>query len=186
MKSIPLYLALLLTACQSKDITLQTVSLRTMEQEKVNGSELFEGHISAITFLMPECPLSENYCLTLNDMQMKYEQEGVDFIGVVAGDMFSMYEIDAFIDEYGLRIPVYLDKKKELVTLLEATITPEVFLLDTAMHVMYSGAIDNWAVDLGRKREVITKFYLRDAVDALLEGRHIETSKTEAVGCFIE
>jgi hypothetical protein len=52
--------------------------------------------------------------------------------------------------------------------------------------VVYSGAIDNWAVDLGQKRQVITEFYVRDVLQALIHQQTIPYAKTQAIGCFLE
>ncbi|MBP8250143.1 MAG: hypothetical protein KAX72_08570, partial [Chitinophagales bacterium] len=78
------------------------------------------------------------------------------------------------------------DEQSSLVNQLQASITPESFIVDNKGKVVYSGAIDNWAVDLGQKRQVITEFYVRDVLYALLSGSKIPYHKTTAVGCYIE
>lgn len=66
-----------------------------------------------------------------------------------------------------------------LAKYLKATTTPEVFVLNNKGEVVYSGAIDNWAIDLGEKRQVITEFYLKDALNALLQNKKIAVKKLQ-------
>jgi hypothetical protein len=51
---------------------------------------------------------------------------------------------------------------------------------------MYLGRIDDRFPDLGVRREEPTTHELRDALDAVLAGKPVETPRTLAVGCFIE
>jgi hypothetical protein len=73
-----------------------------------------------------------------------------------------------------------------LANFFGATKTPEAFAVTPAVKIFYKGAIDNWAPGLGEHRQVITEYYLRDALNAFLEGKDVKIRQTEAVGCFIE
>jgi hypothetical protein len=37
-------------------------------------------------FLAPDCPLSQNYTLTLNNLAKDFEPKGIGFYGVFSGD----------------------------------------------------------------------------------------------------
>lgn len=88
--------------------------------------------------------------------------------------------------EYDLPFTAIADTDKKLTDNLQATVTPEVFLLDDQGHILYQGAIDNWFAAVGQQRQVITEHYLEDALDSFLSGGVVKTSKTNAVGCIIE
>lgn len=141
---------------------------------------------TVLTFLSPECPLSENYSKTLNDLSGTFTKENVRFINVFPGTTYSKVKIDSFIQFYEVKQPFIVDEKWNLTEQLNATITPECFVVNKEGEIIYSGAIDNWAVDLGQKRQVITEFYLRDVLYAVLSGSKIPFNKTTAVGCYIE
>ena len=178
---------LLLTACtHQRPDSLDEISLSTTEGKTWNGTDLSSHAATVFIFFAPQCPLSENYCLQTNVLQAQYLSEGVQFFAVIPGALFSSEEINDFLQRYQLDVPVLLDPDKYLCDVLGATITPEAFLTDPAGQTLYSGAIDNWAVDLGKKREVVTEFYLRDAIDAILQKQPVPISKTTAVGCYIE
>jgi hypothetical protein len=59
-------------------------------------------------------------------------------------------------------------------------------VVDSHGKTLYRGAIDNWAVDLGQSRPVITENYLSDVLHSIAQGRDVPVRETKAVGCFIE
>ena len=59
--------------------------------------------------------------------------------------------------------------------------TPEVFVFDAGRRLVYHGAIDD-----SRDEPAVTQHYLRDALDALLEGREPPVADTPPVGCSIK
>lgn len=158
------------------------------ENEKyLTSIDDFSSHpATVISFLGPECPLSENYTKTLNDLQEQFSDADVRFIAVFPGTHYSTAAIDSFIAYYRVQQEVYLDKDFALVKKLQATVTPETCIFDHTGKVVYSGAIDNWAVDLGQKRQVITEFYVRDVLRSMLDHTPLPYQKTTPVGCIIE
>ena len=172
---------------ESTPATLEDVSMPFFGKEGVlSGASFRDNQATIIVFLAPQCPLSENYCLTLNELSAMYAAPGMPFYGCVSGTYFSDAEISRFLKDYQLQLPVLLDPQQDLTSLLGATVTPEVFVIDSSGAILYSGAIDNWAVDLGVKREVVTEFYLRDVLAAVQDERPVPYRQTKPVGCFIE
>lgn len=78
------------------------------------------------------------------------------------------------------------DTEYQLRDYCKATTTPETYLMDANGKIYYSGAIDNWAITLGKQRQVISGHYLVNAINSTLKGEDVELSKTRAVGCIIE
>lgn len=171
---------------QDTHTSWQNLELKQTDGKIFYGRTVQQKQASVFIFFAPECPLSENYTLQTNELSREFSSDGISFHAVVTGTYYSREEIDLFIRQYDLQIPVLLDPNKELADLLRPTVTPEAFVIDKAGSIIYSGAIDNWAVDLGKKREVVTEFYLRDVLRALTQGQAIPYAKTTAVGCFIE
>lgn len=188
MKEIYKYIFYLLliffSSCtQNKD----EITLKYFQLENVFHYSDYKSHdATTIIFLSPQCPLSENYSKTLLDLKNQYTNNNIKFNFIVPGDKYADNEISELQNIYLQGTPVILDKKNDLVQRLNATTTPETFLINSKGKVVYSGAIDNWAVDLGTKRQVITEHYLENAIDALLNGAEVKIKTTDAVGCFIE
>ncbi len=135
-------------------------------------------------FLSPECPLCQNYTLTINQLNKSFPDSKM--IAVFPGKIYSKKEITAFFEKYNLKINSIVDKDYHLTKKFNASITPQAFLLSPEGKVLYSGAIDNWAPELGKKRSIITEHYLRDAVRQRIDGEMINISATEAIGCKIQ
>lgn len=141
---------------------------------------------SVFVFLAPDCPLSQNYTLTLNNLHAQFDGAMVAFRGVIAGVHYSDKEVDDFVRTYKIGFPVLRDRDLRLADFFDARATPEVFAVDSRGETIYRGAIDNWAVDLGQHRSVITAHYLMDALHSFIQDGTVQTRETRAVGCFIE
>ena len=110
----------------------------------------------------------------------------IDFYGVLPGSSYSQQEMDSFLNVYELPLDIIYDNNYNLVNDLKASITPEVYLIDENNKVQYQGLIDNWLGELGRKRQFVSEYYLKDAIESLINGEEVRIKKTKAIGCFIE
>lgn len=141
---------------------------------------------AVFVFLAPDCPLSQNYTLTLNNLGKEFESKGIGFYGIFAGDGITQKTMDDFVVAYHVGFPVKLDSDLKIADYFGATTTPEAFLVDPTGHTMYKGAIDDWAPELGAHRTIVTKHYLSDAMDSVVTNKPLQVKETPAVGCFIE
>jgi hypothetical protein len=156
------------------------------EAPKDNHTKLNYSGYGVVIFLSPECPLSENYTSTINELYKTYSDSGISFSIIFPGDLYTNEEIKMFIDSFHVALMYKVDREKNLTNRLKATITPEAFLVDRSGTVIYSGAIDNRAIELTKLRQTISEHYLRDAIEAVLADQPIKIKKTEAIGCIIE
>ncbi|TDE13620.1 redoxin domain-containing protein [Dyadobacter psychrotolerans] len=159
------------------------ITLRDLDGKVVKLSS-FDKKLRIIVFLSPECPLSQNYSLVLNQIQ-EQNKETTDVIGIFPGTSYLPKDYQAFKEKYKITFPLLTDSAKKLVVKLDAKVTPEVFLLDVNDKVIYSGAIDNWVIDLGKKRSKATAYYLSDAITSYIQSKPVDLVSTKAVGCYI-
>jgi peroxiredoxin len=163
-----------------------TFTLLNLSSKLIVFSDTCNCKARVILFLSPECPLCQSYSLTYNTLFDKYKEKGIDFLLVIPGKGFTLKSVKAFRKKYHIKPELYLDTEKKLVYRLKASITPEAFLLDNSGELLYSGRIDNWAYELGKKRSHITQSDLEDAIKFVLEGSPKKVQSTTAIGCFIE
>ena len=176
---------LILGSCGKKSPLGQKFAM--LDKTEVRLDTVLVNHFSNVLFfLSPECPLCQNYSVTIDRIQEDFEKKDVAFYGVVSGLYYSDSEIEGFLIKYDLDLPVILDPEFSLANHYEATTTPEVLVINRNSEALYQGAIDNWAISLGKKRLTITERYLENALSAHLDGEEINPKKTKAVGCFIE
>lgn len=166
-------------------IDLSTISLQTTQGGIIYLSDIKKQDASVFIFFSPECPLSQNYTLTLHNLMKKFAAESIKFYPVIPGNDFPLEEIKEFETTYNIAATVLMDNNYVLTKALAATVTPEAIVIDRQGKKVYQGKIDNWAFALGKKRQVITEHYVEDALSALLENRPIATRQTTPVGCFI-
>jgi peroxiredoxin len=183
--SLLLCCSLVLLICCKKKSILQ-IPLSDLQGTKVKLQSWLEEHQAiAIVFLAPDCPLSQYYVLPLNELYHSYKGQ-IAMVGIVPDRYFSQQEAIVYNERYKLAFPLLMDEQMQLTERLNARITPEVFLLDSLQRLVYSGSIDNAAVDLTIKRRIITQHYLKDAMDAIVNHRSVSVKRTKAVGCYIE
>ncbi len=166
--------------------SIQQIPLLDLKGQTFYLNNLHKYKATVIVFMSPECPLCQSYTLTINQLMQKYSAKSIQFIGVVPTKDFSVADIVDYKHQYKSNLNLVRDTKSQLVKKIQATITPEVFLLDAKGSVLYSGRIDNWAYELGRKRTVITEHDLKEALESVVNNKPIKVKKTKAVGCFIE
>lgn len=187
-KSIAVVLILfgLQSRAQSVTVPIMDLKLPAIDGSIFSFKELQTNKASVLIFLSPDCPLCQNYSLTISQLEGRYAKGGIKFYGIFPGKWYSIHEIKEFSRDYKLNISMLLDSNKVLSRLIKATVTPEAIVLNNVGKVLYQGRIDNWMYAVGRKRTVITKHELSDALEAIVNKKPILVSKTQPVGCLIE
>lgn len=166
--------------------SILSVNLATLSHDNFSFEEIKKNSATVIIFLQPECPFCNSYTKTLRQLDSTFRANDVKLLGVMAGTNFSNQELQVFRDEHKLHFPMLLDPEFVLTKQLNATITPQAFLLDRQGNVLYHGMIDNWGYEIGKMRARTTEFYLLDAVDQLLNGKPVIPDSTKAIGCYIQ
>ncbi len=139
-----------------------------------------------VLFLSTQCPISNSYLPTLNELFSTYRRQGVEVYGVVSDLSVTRAEAVEHRKTYRVRFPVLFDGSGELRLSLAPTHTPQAFVLDEFGRVLYRGAIDDRHVKLGQKKDAATRLFLADAVRAAIAGKPIAIAETKPVGCLLE
>lgn len=140
--------------------------------------------LSVYVFLGTECPLSREQTYNLNQAQATWGEQ-VQFYAVFPNKSDSQEAIEAFASKYKLKCSLIADPHHKWVNTLQASVTPEAFLLNKDGSILYLGQIDNRMQSLGVKRKVVTQNYLGQAISEALAGKEISIKRTRAVGCSI-
>lgn len=143
------------------------------------------GNLKVIFFLDPECPVSNAYMREIKSICSDYSKKGIAFEAVFPVPTVKRADIKQFLSRYQATIPGYLDPGLKKVKQYQATAMPEAVLVNAKGEVLYRGAIDNWYYALGKNRAKATELYLRNAIEAVLNGEIVLKSRTEAIGCLI-
>ena len=144
-----------------------------------------DGRAVCFAFLQPACPLAQEYAPVLAVLAAEFAADRIRFVGVVC-ECDDPDDVDAYRREFGITFPIHLDTHFQLAEALDATVTPEVVLVDRDRRICYAGRID----DRYKIRGVMTPGdaapELATAIRELVAGREIRTPRTQAAGCPID
>ena len=137
------------------------------------------GKIIIVNFWSAECPHSERADRSTMACLVQWEGE-VELLSIASNRNESApVVIEA---AKARRLPtVMLDSQHVVADLYEAVTTPHAFVLDREGILRYRGAVD----DVTFRHRQATRFFLEEAVEALLDGRLPEIQETSAYGCAI-
>ncbi|MFO0944641.1 MAG: redoxin domain-containing protein [Planctomycetota bacterium] len=147
-------------------------------------SELAGDRHVVLAFLGAECPLAKVYGQRLTKLAKEYADKGVVFVGIDSNSQDSLTDIAAYVNGTGITFPVLKDNNAVVADTLNATRTPEVFLLDQKRVLRYRGRIDD-QFGIGYAREEATDRYLAAAIDEVLAGKAVSKETVDPVGCLI-
>lgn len=141
--------------------------------------------LSLYLFLLDDCPICLNYTSLLNELYAEYGTR-ISFQGYFPNFSSKQKKIDKFKQTYNIEFPLQTDYFKEQAKKWNAQVTPEVILYNHRNNkILYQGRIDNKFVRLGKRRNVVTKHELVDAIKQTLAFKEVLTAFAEPVGCFI-
>lgn len=131
-------------------------------------------------FMSSTCPLAKRYTLRLNRLSEKYSKRGVSVFAVFPNSDESGEGIREFSAAAKYPFPSVHDKDGYVTGKLNATMTPQAFLVDRQSKLQYRGAIDD-----SRYENRVKNTYLVDALDQVLSSQQVKTPQTNALGCTI-
>jgi thiol-disulfide isomerase/thioredoxin len=147
----------------------------------------FHGKLFVVVVSCNHCPYVMAYETRLVALANEYKARGVDFLAVNANDATrypddGMQPMKIRAEQRAFPFPYVRDEAQVFVRALGARFTPEVYVFDEARALRYHGRIDDNHRDLAR----VTSHDLRNALDALLEGREPPVTETTAFGCSVK
>lgn len=182
---IPVFMSFMAIQNLSAESQLKTILFK--HAVIINGElidlNLKKDQVLTVIFYSTQCPIANDYYEDLTKLHDKIPSDKIRFIGVCVDPDISREEVAEHAKEYALNFPVVHDKHGILIKSFQATITPEVFVLDHEGQVQYQGRIDNRFAQRQQRNGKPRINDLEDALTALAEGRQIAVRSTEPVGC---
>ncbi len=139
----------------------------------------YRGRIVVVNFWSCECPHSERTDRAILAMIVQWGED-VALLSIASNRIETVEAVAQAARTR--RVPlVLLDTKDEVADLYEALTTPHVYVIDRDGILRYRGAVDDVAFRIRKP----TRFFLDEAVEALLDGRTPALAETPAYGCTI-
>lgn len=176
MRAIAISLAVFLGAAQdagtAPDFTLKDVDGKSHALAALKGRKAV-----VLVFTGIECPRGVAAEPRLSEMAKKYAEQGVAFLAINSNRNESAAEILDHVKKGGFALPVLKDEKGAVADLYKVDVQPAAFLLDSGLRIRYRGLIDDHKIE-----EFVRRPYLREALDALLDGKELAVRETEPEG----
>jgi peroxiredoxin len=187
MKRFPLLLlmmGLVLTSALRAGEELKKVSDFTLEDYngvKHSLADFKSSKAIVLMFIATQCPVSNAYNDRIVALQKDYSSKGVTFVGINANKQEGVEEIKNHAKEHGFSFTILKDWNNVVADKLGASVTPEIYVLNSNLEILYHGRID----DSQRENKVTSKD-LRTALDLALNGKPVTVRETKAFGCTIK
>lgn len=164
--------------------------LKNIDGKMVSLKDFGDAKGFIVVFTCNHCPYAKSYEERITELDKTYKQYGYPVIAINPNDP-KVQPQDGFKEmverakEKGFTFPYLVDEGQKIYPQYGATKTPHVFVLQKeggTNVVRYIGAIDNNYENAAEA----TEHYVKDAVNALIKGEPIQTTKTVAIGCTIK
>ncbi len=137
------------------------------------------GRVVILNFWSAECPHSQRADGSLLESLARWDGEVVMLS--IASNRNESLELVREVSQARSLPLVLIDAEQAVADQYEAQTTPHVYLLDRQGILRYRGAVD----DVTFRHRNPTRFFLKEAVEALLAGRLPDLTETPAYGCTI-
>ncbi|WP_286813323.1 MULTISPECIES: thioredoxin family protein [unclassified Maribacter] len=162
---------------------MDTVSEKTMNLHAMNGEVG-----TLIMFICNHCPFVIHVNPEIVKMAKEFQSKGIQFIAISSNDVEKYPEdaphfmrIKAKAENY--TFPYLYDEDQTVAKAYDAACTPDFFLFDTELKLVYRGQLDDSRPGNGSP---LTGIDLRNAMENLIHGKEISAIQKPSIGCNIK
>ena len=169
----------------SSDVQASPLTAMAANGKKVTLLQDKSRRATVLLFVTNDCPITNSYAPEIKRICDEYSARKIAFYLVYADPELKASDVRQHVKEYRLPCAALLDPAHRLVHFTQAAVTPEAVILAPDGRRLYRGRIDDRYIDFGRARFAATTHDLREALDAVLQGRPVPHPIVKAVGCSI-
>jgi len=182
-----------MSATQSTMLLLGTVAPNFELLEPLTGKVksldlLKSDRATLIMFICNHCPFVKHVNPQLVALANDYLSKGVRLIAINANDVAS-YPDDSpekmveTASSVGYPFPYLFDETQEVAKAYDAACTPDFFLFDGNMRLVYRGQLDS---SRPSNNIPVNGADLRKAIDAILNREKVDNNQKPSIGCNIK
>jgi peroxiredoxin len=141
-----------------------------------------------LIFLCQHCPFVKHIKAQLAQLSQDYASSNLKIIAISSNDVSTHPDdapehLQAMAQELSLTFPICYDESQEVAKAYTAACTPDFFLFDASLQLVYRGQLDDSRPSNGKP---VTGADLRAAIEAVLAGKAVSTEQKPSVGCNIK
>lgn len=166
----------------SDEITkVENFTLPDVDDNSHSLDDFKDSKAIVLMFIATQCPVSNDYNERMVNISKDYANKGITFIGINSNKQESVDEIRDHSKKNKFNFLVLKDKDNIIANKLNASVTPEIYVLNSEFEILYHGRIDD-----SRRTNEVKANDLRNAFDNILTEKEVEVKKTKAFGCTIK
>lgn len=150
--------------------------------------ELSSDMATVVMFICNHCPYVKHVQKGLVELANDYIPKGASFIAINSNDV-NKYPDDSpenmkkVAGELGYPFPYLFDETQEVARAYDAACTPDFYVFDKDMRLVYRGQMDDSRPGNGKP---VTGKDLRVALDSVLAGQPVSDKQQPSIGCNIK
>lgn len=162
-------------------------SLPGIDRKDHSFSDFKGNKAIVIVFMCNHCPYVQGVIQRFISLQKKFKNDGIVFIGINANESDnypedSFEKMSEYADKWGLNFVYLRDESQEVARKYKAQCTPDIFVYDKELKLVYHGRIDdNW-----QHEDQVTTHELKDALTTLINNGKPNEKQNPSIGCSIK
>lgn len=180
-------------AISSNMLPLGTIAPDFKIQDAVSGrlvhlQQIKSDIATVIMFICNHCPYVKHVQPELVRLANDYKPKGISFVAISSNDV-DRYPADrpeqmrAVALENVYPFPYLYDENQEVATAYDAACTPDFYIVDKNMLLVYRGQLDDSRPGNGMP---LSGKDIRNALDTLLKGEEVDIYQKPSIGCSIK
>jgi thiol-disulfide isomerase/thioredoxin len=151
-------------------------------------NELMSDKATVVMFICNHCPFVKHVNNQLVSLANEYIPRGVSFIAISSNDAENYPEDSPEkMKEYAGRLlypfPYLYDETQDVARAYEAACTPDFYIFNSSLECVYRGQLDD---SRPSNNKPVTGKDMREALDALIQGRLVSADQKPSIGCNIK
>ena len=160
----------------------------TVSGQEISLNDIKSDNATVVMFLCNHCP----YVIHVNEEIVRivadYKPKGVGFVGISSNDVINYPQdgpdkMKIHAQKTGYDFPYLYDESQEVAKAYDAACTPDFYIFDGDMKLVYRGRIDN---SRPGNDEPLSGKDLRTALDAVLSDVPVTEKQYPSGGCNIK
>ena len=160
-----------------------TISGKTVGLQKIKGKKG-----TLIMFICNHCPFVKHVNSKITELAAAYQSQGIAFIAISSNDIVNypqdspeLMKQTALQEKYNF--PYLFDETQEVARAYEAACTPDFYLFDSNLKLVYRGQLD----DSRPGNDIpLTGLDLSNAMESLVNNKPINPVQKPSIGCNIK
>lgn len=162
--------------------------LDTISNTKISLNDLKGENGTVIMFICNHCPFVIHVNPMIVELARKYQEKGIAFAAISSNDVENYPQDSPDLmkekaNEEGYTFPYLYDETQEVAKIYDAACTPDFYLFDDHLSLVYRGQLDG---SRPGNDVPLTGIDLKDAMDAVLEGKAVDQDQKPSLGCNIK